>query len=180
MLMRHLKPALTVWLLATLVCGLLYPLATTGLAQLLWPAQANGSQLRDGSGQLRGSALLAQPAAADLFQPRSSATAYANGGASNLAVSNPARRQAAEARAAVATTIQPTPLSAVMLSASASGLDPHLPLADALAQVPRVAAARGLDAAGLELQVRENASSGLLGPRVVNVMLLNWQLTNRE
>lgn len=180
MLLRHLKPALIVWLLATLVCGLLYPLATTGLAQLLWPAKANGSLLRDGSGQVRGSALLAQPAPAELFQPRPSATAYANGGASNLAVSNPARRQAAEARATAAATIQPTPLSAVMLSASASGLDPHLPLADALAQVPRVAAARGLEATTLDLLVRENASSGLLGPRVVNVMLLNWQLTNRE
>lgn len=180
MLLRHLKPALIVWLLATLVCGLLYPLATTGLAQWLWPTQANGSLLRDDSGQVRGSALLAQPTAPDLFQPRPSATAYANGGASNLAVSNPARRQAAEARATAAATIQPTPLSAVMLSASGSGLDPHLPLADALAQVPRVAAARGLDAATLTQQVTDNASSGLLGPRVVNVMLLNWQLTNRE
>lgn len=137
--------------LLTLLTGGLYPLSVTALAQAFFPAQANGSLVRDTADELRGSALLAQPAAGDgWFQPRPSAGNYATvaSAASNLAPSNPALAERVAASAAALGGTAPVPLE--LVTASGSGLDPHLSPAAARWQVPRIANARGVSAAALE------------------------------
>ena len=92
-MLKQLRPAIAMLGLMTLVTGVAYPLAVTGVAQLAFPEQANGSLVRDAQGEVRGSTLLAQNFEGDQwFQPRPSAAAFATvaSGASNLAPSNPA------------------------------------------------------------------------------------------
>lgn len=183
-----LRPALTLLLFLTLLLGLLYPLAVTGLAQLLLPAQANGSLLRDTNGKVIGSALIGQAFhGRGEFWSRPSATAGSayNGGASggsNLGPSNPALQQAVAARIAALRAAHPGqhgPVPLDLVAASASGLDPHISLAAALYQVPRVAAARQLDAGKLEQLVRQQAQQAWFGSDAtarVNVLQLNLAL----
>lgn len=181
-----IRPALGLFVGLSVVTGLLYPLATTGVAQVLFPQQANGSLVRAGQ-VVTGSALVGQSfSKPEYFWGRPSATAPApyNGmssGGSNLATSNPALLDAVKER--IATLKQyPVPATAVpvdLVTASASGLDPHITPAAALYQVPRVAAARHVDAAVLrELVV---AHSEMPAPRFsgeprVNVLALNLAL----
>ena len=141
------RPALSLIVLMTLITGAVYPLVVTGVAQVAFPEQANGSLLRDDSGQVRGSRLLAQPfSGAGWFQPRPSAADYAtvSSGASNLAPSNPAlaKRVGEQAQALYVPAQGPVPLA--LLTTSGSGLDPHLPPAAVAYQLARVAAARQL------------------------------------
>lgn len=167
--------AIRTLLTLTLLLGVGYPLAVTGLAQVLFPWQANGSQLTDAKQQLVGSALLAQKfERAEYFHSRPSASDFTTigSGASNLGVSSPLRSEFAKA--------QGNYQSPAMLTRSGSGLDPHLPLDAVLAQVDRVAKQRGLDPASLTEQVKSSTQAGILGPQVVNILQLNLLLDQHK
>ena len=174
-----MRPALSLMVLMTLITGVAYPLAVTGVAQAVFPAQADGSLLRDADGQVRGSALIAQPfSGEEWFHPRPSAGAYATvaSGASNLAPSNPAlAARVSEDAARLAVSGQgAVPLA--LLTTSGSGLDPHLSPEAVEWQVARVAAARRLPVDQLRTLVEANTLRPLIGPPVVNVLTLNMSL----
>ena len=167
--------AIRTLLTLTLLLGVAYPLAVTGLAQVLFPWQANGSQLTNDKQQLIGSALLAQKfERADYFHSRPSASDFATigSGASNQGMSSPLRAEFANEAAKA----QPGNPSPTLLTRSGSGLDPHLPLDAVLSQVDRVAKERGLDPAVLTERVKSATQAGILGPQVVNILELNLQL----
>ncbi|MDC7700165.1 potassium-transporting ATPase subunit KdpC [Vogesella indigofera] len=183
-----LRPALTLLLFLTLLLGLLYPLAVTGLAQLLLPAQANGSLLRDSNGKVIGSALIGQAFhGRGEFWSRPSATAGSayNGaasGGSNLGPSNPALQQAVAARIAALRAAHPGqhgPVPLDLVTASASGLDPHISLAAALYQAPRVARELGRSLPQVEALIAAQREQGWFGNAQqarVNVLQLNLAL----
>jgi potassium-transporting ATPase KdpC subunit len=173
---------------AVILCGV-YPLIVFGAAKLLFPHQAGGSLLVDKSGTIRGSALLAQNfTGAQYFHPRPSA-AGANGfdatssSGSNLGptssnlVANITQNIANYRAENNLGTNAPVPADAV--TASASGLDPHISPANAEIQTPRVAKTRGLSEDRVRELVRQNTSGrdlGLFGEPRVNVMMLNFTL----
>ncbi|WMN16055.1 potassium-transporting ATPase subunit KdpC [Pseudomonas piscis] len=174
-----LRPALSLIVLMTLITGVAYPLVVTGVAQVAFADQANGSLVRDDSGKVRGSALIAQGFAGDAwFHPRPSAGAFATvaSGASNLAPSNPAlaARVIEDANKLLVPGQGPVPLA--LLTTSGSGLDPHLPPQAIDYQLARVAAARNLPADRLRALVAEHTERPLIGPLVVNVLALNLAL----
>jgi K+-transporting ATPase ATPase C chain len=185
---RRLPISLTFLLLMTILTGVLYPALVTGLAQVAFPAKANGSVLTR-EGKVWGSALLSQKFESPrYFRARPSASDYAHvgAGASNLGpVSADLAKAVAERRAAWVKDFggAPEAVPEDMLYASASGLDPDISLEAALAQAPRVAAARAgagsPEAAELEslLTARARKMAGdatsLIGPPRVNVVSLN-------
>ncbi len=184
-----LRPAFATVGLFTLTLGLIVPLGFTGLAAALLPHQAGGS-LVSVDGRVAGSALIGQAFTADrYFHPRPSATTEpdpqtpgatrprpyngAASGASNLAPSSATLLTTVQERIAEA---GPTPVPADAATASASGLDPHISPANALRQVARVAAARGLpldQVTSLVQTQTEGRELGLLGEPRVNVIRLN-------
>ena len=175
----YLRPALSLALTMTLITGALYPLAVTGVAQVAFPVQANGSLVRDDHGQVRGSALIAQNFQGDgWFHSRPSAGAYATvaSSASNLAPSNPALVERVQGDAALLYQAQQGPVPQALLTTSGSGLDPHLPPAALAYQIPRVAAARQLPVERLQALQEEATLRPLIGPPVVNVLALNRAL----
>lgn len=178
--MKHyLRPALSLILLMAVITGGLYPLVVTGVAQVAFPEQANGSLVRDDQGQVRGSALIAQDFQGDgWFHSRPSAGAFATvaSAASNLAPSNPALAERITTDAAALYQAQLGPVPQALLTTSASGLDPHLPPAAVAYQIPRVAAARQLPVARLQGLVEEATLHPWVGPPVVNVLALNQSL----
>jgi potassium-transporting ATPase KdpC subunit len=180
--------ALRVAIFTLILTGLAYPLLVTGLAQLFFPRQANGSLVHDDQGRVAGSALIGQRFSSPAyFQPRPSAageTGYdpiASGGSNfgptsrklrDRAISDLERLQKENPEGA-------SPIPAELVTASASGLDPHLSLAGALWQAPRVAQARGVAPERIEAVVRlhlEGPDLGFLGDPRVNVLLLNLAL----
>jgi K+-transporting ATPase ATPase C chain len=174
-----IRPAVSLILLMSLVTGVAYPLVVTGVAQVAFADQANGSLLRDDQGRVRGSALIAQPFNGEQwFQPRPSAGAFATvaSSASNLAPGNPALAiRITEDAARLAVPGQgDVPLA--LLTTSGSGLDPHLSPEAANWQVARVAAARQLPRDQVQALVEANTRRPLIGPPVVNVMTLNMSL----
>lgn len=183
----QLRPALMTLLLLTIITGLLYPLALTGVAQALFPRQANGSLIVQ-NGQVLGSSLIGQPFD-DLkyFWSRPSATspfpynAAASGG-SNLGPTNPALIKAVQDRVATLTAADPDnplPIPVDLITASGSGLDPHLSPAAADYQVRRVARARAMDEDVVRRLVAEHTEGrqwGVLGEPRVNVLLVNLAL----
>jgi K+-transporting ATPase ATPase C chain len=187
MTITHLRPALLLLLLFTLVTGLLYPLLATGVAQAALPYQANGSLItRDG--QPIGSALIGQPFTDPrYFWGRPSATgpvpynAAASGG-SNLGPTNSALIEAVAARVDALRAADPAnnaPIPVDLVTASASGLDPHISVAAARYQVNRVAQARGLPPERVLALVEQHTQGrqlGLLGEPRVNVLTLNLAL----
>ncbi len=185
-LLEQLRPALTVLALLTVITGLIYPLAMTGLAQLIFPDKANGSIItRDG--QAVGSALIGQSFDdPKYFWGRLSATnpAYnaAASSGSNYGPLNPALFEAVQARIETLHEADPgntAPIPVDLVTASVSGLDPHISPAAAYYQVPRVARERRLDETtvrDLVDQHTEKRQLGILGEPRVNVLKLNLAL----
>lgn len=182
-----LRPALGLFALLTVLTGLIYPGVVTGLAQAAFPHQANGSLITE-HGRVVGSELIGQPfTSPGYFWSRPSATApYAyDGGASggtNQGPLNPALAEAVKARVAALRAADPgnsAPVPVDLVTASGSGLDPHISPAAALYQVPRVARVRGLDPArvqALVAEATEGRTFGVLGEPRVNVLRLNRAL----
>lgn len=183
-----LRPALALFACLSLVTGVLYPLAVTGVAQSVFPQQAAGSIVRDAAGNAVGSRLIGQnftdPAH---FWGRPSATApmpYNAGasGGSNLGPTNPALADAVKARIEALRAADPgntAPVPVDLVTASASGLDPHISVAAARFQAARVARARGLPLERVEALVRSHTEAPLLpwlGEAGVNVLTLNLAL----
>ncbi|WP_336662442.1 potassium-transporting ATPase subunit KdpC [Leucobacter sp. USHLN154] len=192
-LIRTLGVALRAMALCTLALGIAYPLLITGVAHLVAPAQAAGSLVTGPSGDVVGSSLLGQPFAdddgapsAEYFQPRPSAAGDGYDGAassgSNLGPEHADLIAAIEERRTEIADFNGVSEAAVpadAVTASASGLDPHISSAYAQIQVDRVAAARGLDAADVRSIVAEHTSSadlGFLGQPRVNILELNVAL----
>ncbi len=178
---KMIRPALSLLALMTLITGIAYPLLVTGIAQVAFPDQANGSLIRDADGKVRGSSLIAQDFTGDTwFHPRPSAGAFAtvSSGASNLAPSNPvlATRVVEDANKLLVPAQGPVPLA--LLTTSGSGLDPHLPPAAIAYQLARVAAARNLPVSTLQQLLDAHIEQPLVGPPVVNVLALNTALEN--
>ncbi|MBB6341703.1 K+-transporting ATPase ATPase C chain [Pseudomonas fluvialis] len=182
-MLKQLRPAIGVLAFMTLVTGVAYPLTVTGIAQLVFPAQANGSLVRDAQGQVVGSTLLAQNFEGEQwFQPRPSAAGFATvaSGASNLAPSNPALAERI-GQAAIALGEQSSvPVPMQLVTTSGSGLDPHLSPEAARWQVSRIAKARQLPSAALERLIEQHAERPLVGPAVVNVLALNLALQDNS
>lgn len=182
-----LRPAVSLFLLLSAVTGLAYPLAVTGIARAVFPEQAAGSLILE-DGQVVGSALVGQHFSDPKhFWGRPSATApqpynAAASSGSNLGPLNPALVAAVETRLAALRAADPGNARAVpvdLVTASASGLDPHISPAAALWQVPRVARARGLPEAQVRSLVEGQAEGRqwwLLGEPRVNVLKLNLAL----
>ena len=178
-----LRPALSLMLLMTAITGVIYPLTVTGIAQLAFPEQANGSLVRDSAGRVLGSALIAQDFTGDSwFHPRPSAGAFAtvSSSASNLAPSNPALAARVKASAGELAVEGQGPVPLALLTTSGSGLDPHLPPEAIRYQLARVAAARSLPVQVVEQFVAAHIEQPLVGPPVVNVLLLNRALAQLQ
>jgi K+-transporting ATPase ATPase C chain len=176
-----IRPALSLLLLMTLITGVAYPLFVTGVAQIAFPQQANGSLIHDADGKVRGSRLIAQDFSGDAwFHPRPSAGAFATvaSGASNFSPSNPALAARVIDDAGKLQVPGQGPVPLALLSTSASGLDPHLPPAAIAYQLARVAAARNLPVSTLQQLLDSHIERPLVGPPVVNVLALNLALEN--
>ncbi|WP_090736238.1 potassium-transporting ATPase subunit KdpC [Paenibacillus sp. Mc5Re-14] len=178
--------ALRTSVLMILLCGLAYPLVSTGVAQVLFPQQANGSMLRDTEGRVIGSELIGQsftnPA---FFQGRVSSIDYngAGSGSSNYAPSNPALVQRIKDSIADWQKHNPdVPVSQVpldLITNSGSGLDPHISPQAAQAQIPRISGLTGIGQDQLKTLVQEQTegrSAGVFGEPRVNVLKLNLAL----
>lgn len=187
---KLLRNALTMLVLMTAITGILYPLAVTGLAQVLFPSQANGSLIVK-DGKPIGSTLIGQSFDdPKYFWGRPSATSpqpnnAASSNASNLGPTNPALTDAVKQRidalrAADPGNTQPVPVD--LVTASGSGLDPDISPAAAAYQVDRVAKARGLSVSQVQAMVAMATTGrqfGLLGEPRVNVLKLNLALDGR-
>lgn len=184
---QQLLPALRITLVLTVLTGLIYPLAVTGLCQMMFRDQANGS-LKTVNGQVVGSTLIGQNfTKPEYFHPRPSAAgndgydATASGG-SNLGPTNQKLIDRTKASVEKFRKDNPTyrgPLPADLVTASGSGLDPHISPASAAVQVDRISNARGL--ARIQIQAlidahTEGRDLGFLGEPRVNVLLLNLAL----
>ncbi len=178
--------AIRLTLVSFLVCGLLYPLAITGLAQLLFPRQANGSLISGSDGRKLGSKLIGQrfegPA---WFQGRPSGVDYKaeSSGAGNLGPTSRKLVERVKADVARVRAENPTwgakPIPSDLVAESGSGLDPHISPESARLQAPRVALARNLspgEVLGLVAAHTEGPAWGLFGPPRVNVLELNLSL----
>lgn len=182
-----LRPALVLFLVLSLLTGVLYPLLVTGVAQAVFPHQANGSLVQR-DGQAVGSKLIGQAfSQPGHFWSRPSATgpmAYnaAASGGSNLGPSHPALAEAVQARIGALRAADPgntAPVPVDLVTASASGLDPHISLAAARYQVARVTRVRGVPAEQVNALVdqhTEGAWLGFMGEARVNVLALNLAL----
>jgi K+-transporting ATPase ATPase C chain len=180
----QLRPALTLLAFLTLITGVIYPLTVTGLSQVLFPHQADGSLIVI-DGKTYGSELIGQQFDdPKYFWGRPSAAGYnaAASSGSKLGPMNPSLKEAVQARMdalKAADPNNPLPIPVDLVTASASGLDPHISVASALYQVSRVAAARGLSEAEVTSLVEtytERRQFGFLGEPRVNVLLLNLAL----
>jgi K+-transporting ATPase ATPase C chain len=195
-MMKELRPAILMVVVMTIICGLAYPLGMTGVAQLVFPFQANGS-LMEKDGKVIGSDLIGQNFTDDKYfhgrpsmttdtdpnDPKKTISAPYNAAASvasNLGVTSKTLVERVKEDADKLKAENPSaPVPVDLATSSSSGLDPHITPAGALFQVPRVAKARGLR----EDQIRQLVSShtegrflGLIGERRVNVLRLNLAL----
>jgi potassium-transporting ATPase KdpC subunit len=195
-MLREIRPAIVVLVALTLITGLAYPLAMTGIAQVLFPKQAQGS-LIERNGTVVGSELIGQVFESDkYFHGRPSATTApdpndstktvpapynaANSGGSNLGPSNKALIDRVQGDMDKLKQENPSaPVPADLVTTSASGLDPHISPEAALFQVPRIARARNLPEDRIRQLVADRTEGrflGLLGEPHVNVLLLNLAL----
>lgn len=187
LLKQSLRPAVVLFILLSIVTGIAYPLATTALGKWLLPQQANGS-LIESEGKLIGSSLIGQNfTEAKYFWGRPSATgpypnnATASSG-SNQGPLNPALAEAVKSRVSALKAADPNntlPVPVDLVTASASGLDPHISPAAAAYQASRVAKERGLSANSVQALIDDNTEGrqlGVLGEPRVNVLKLNIAL----
>lgn len=190
-LLSTLRPAIGTTVLLTVVLGGVYPLVTTGILQLGFKAQAQGSLIRDESGRVIGSRLIGQ----NFDQPqylwgRLSATGtapYNAGGSSgsNLGVNNPALMEAVNGRIDALQKADPLnarPIPVDLVTASGSGLDPEISPAAADYQVGRIAQARGIGAAVVKSAIAKSTRQrdlGVLGEPRVNVLEVNLRLDGK-
>jgi K+-transporting ATPase ATPase C chain len=198
LILQQTRAALMTTIILTVILGLAYPLAITGIAQTVFPHQANGSLLYDASGRVIGSELIGQEfTSPGYFHGRPSATVDADSGddkpynaanttASNLGPTNQKLIDAVEERTrayrAENGLAEGAPVPADAVTASGSGLDPHITPANARLQINRVARARGAapaDVAALVAQNSEGRTLGFLGEPRVNVLKLNLALDAR-
>ncbi len=184
----QLRAAICIFVLLTIVTGLVYPLLITLVAQTVFPQQAGGSLIVDGQGQVVGSTLIGQPFDdPKYFWSRPSATgpvpynAAASSG-SNLGPINPALAEAVAGRVQALQAADPdnkAPVPVDLVTASGSGLDPEISPAAAEYQLARVARVRGIDPSAVRKLVAEHTSGrtlGVLGESRVNVLPLNRAL----
>jgi len=195
-MLREARPAIVLVVALTLITGLIYPLVMTGLAQVLFPRQANGSLIEQG-GKVVGSALIGQPFTGDgYFHGRPSATTKpdpndatktvdapynaANSGGSNLGPTNKALIERVKGEVDKLKAQNPSAQVPIdLVTASGSGLDPHITPQAAYFQVPRVAKARNMPEDRIRQLVDQNTEGrtlGLLGEPRVNVLALNMAL----
>lgn len=195
-MLKELRPALVMTAALTVLTGLIYPLAVTGIGQSLFPTQANGSLIQR-NGVVVGSALIGQDFTGErYFHPRPSATTAAdpadpsksvaapynasNSMGSNLGPTSKALVERVQADAAKLKAENPgVPVPADLVTSSASGLDPDISPAAADFQVPRIAKARGLPPERIRALVAEHTvppALGFLGEATVNVLALNLAL----
>lgn len=186
-----LRPAISVFVLLAALTGIVYPLAVTGVAQALFPAKANGSLLSQ-DGRIVGSELIGQNFSDPKnFWGRLSATApmpynAAASSGSNFGPLNPALTEAAKARLDLLKAADPEntlPVPVDLVTASASGLDPHISAAAAYYQAPRVARLRGVPLAHVEALIAQRIETplwGVLGEPRVNVLKLNLALARLD
>ena len=181
----QIRPAIVATLFFTLLLGVAYPLAVTGIAQAAFPKQADGSLIRDAKGQVIGSALIAQNFTKPQYlHPRPSAAGTdgydaSNSSGSNLGPLNPdlAKRIAKDTAGLQGEGAGPVPADAV--TTSGSGLDPDISPANAHRQAARVAAARGVPVAEVENAIDASTTQpwlGLFGQPAVNVLKANLAL----
>ena len=187
MLFAQIRPAIVLFILLTVLTGIIYPLAVTGIAQAFFHKQAEGSLLISGDGKVLGSSLIGQnfddP---KYFWSRVSATSPAyNASASsgsNLGPSNPVLLDEVKTRISALTAADPgnnAPIPVDLVTSSGSGLDPHISLAAANYQLARVARMRSLTPEAVQQIINQNTQGrflGILGEPVVNVLKLNLAL----
>lgn len=187
----QLRPAIVIFVVLTLVTGVAYPLLVTAVGQGFFPHAANGSLIRDGDGKVAGSELIGQPFDGPAyFWGRPSATSpspynAASSSGSNLGPTSPDQLKALADRVEAVRKAHPEikgPVPADLVTASASGLDPHISPAAAEYQVARVASARGVatdEVLKLVAARTEGRTLGVLGEPRVNVLMLNRDLDAR-
>jgi K+-transporting ATPase ATPase C chain len=183
---------ISIWmtLATTVLLGIIYPLAVTGLAQVIFPRQANGELIRKSDGKIVGSSLIGQPfTSAGYFHSRPSAAGPAGydpmaSGGSNLGPTNKALLDRVSASVQGLQAENPAAgIPVDLATASGSGLDPHISPASADFQVPRVARERGMSEAEVRAVLREHSEDrqiGFLGEPRVNVLELNLDLDSRH
>ena len=187
MLKNQLRPAIVMTIVIVVITGLIYPGAVTGIAQLLFPRQANGSLVKL-NGQVLGSELIGQPfAKPEYFHPRPSAagagyddtlSSGTNKGPTDIKLADTLIAQAVDSAVKLDGAVKGQ-VPSDLVTASGSGLDPHISPASAVLQVPRVARARGLDSTVVRALVErhiEGRQFGFFGEARVNVLLLNLSL----
>lgn len=186
--MNQIRPTISFLLLLSLLFGAAYPLLATSMAKAVFPTQAQGSMILDKNGKQIGSALIGQ----NFTQPQyfwgrlSATTPYtynaSSSTGSNEGVNNPALLEAAKARITALRTVDPLNTALVpvdLVTASGSGLDPHISITAAQYQLARVAKARGVPESVVQEQLKrftEGRQFGLLGEPRVNVLKLNLAL----
>ena len=186
-LFRQIRPAVVVFVLLSVITGVIYPVLVTGISMAVFPSAAEGSLIRDKDGKVLGSRLIGQPFDDEKYfwsRPSATAPAYNAGGSSgsNLGPINPALLDAVKERVKTlqATATDPSaPVPVDLVTSSGSGLDPHISPASAYYQVPRVARVRGLTEEEVRQLVEahvEPRTLGILGEPRVNVLLLNLAL----
>ncbi len=191
MFLKHLRTAAISIVLFSILTGLFYPLVITGIAQLIFPSKANGSLLRR-DGKIVGSSLIGQPfsdpkyfwsrpSGTSPYQYNAGASGATNSGPLNPALLAEVNQRISDLKRVDSLNNQPIPVD--LVTSSGSGLDPHISIAAALYQLPRVARIRHLTVEQVRTMVDENTEGrflGFIGEAGVNVLRLNLALDKMQ